>query len=84
MSSHVQVLWLWLFIRLLETVDAHSGYRFPLSPFHLLPFQGGADRHDFHHSHNVGCFGSFTIFWDWLCGTDAKFLEFKRKRDKKA
>ncbi|KAJ1411742.1 fatty acid hydroxylase superfamily-domain-containing protein [Ochromonadaceae sp. CCMP2298] len=84
MGSHVQVLWLWLSIRILETVDAHSGYRFPLSPFHALPFQGGADRHDFHHSHNVGCYGSFTVFWDWACGTDEKFLEWESKRAKKA
>jgi plant 4alpha-monomethylsterol monooxygenase len=39
MGSHVYVLWLWLVIRVLETVDAHSGYSFPLSPFHLLSFQ---------------------------------------------
>jgi len=35
--------------------------------------QGGPDRHDFHHSHNVGNFGSFFIFWDWICGTDYKY-----------
>lgn len=79
MGTHAYVFWLWLFIRLLETIDAHSGYSFPLSPFHALPFQGGAERHDFHHSHNVGCFGSFTIFWDWICGTDQAFLEWKAK-----
>jgi len=25
----------------------------------------GVDRHDFHHSHNKGCYGTFTVFWDW-------------------
>jgi hypothetical protein len=31
------VVWfLWLWVRMLETVDAHSGYQFPFSPFHLL------------------------------------------------
>jgi sterol desaturase/sphingolipid hydroxylase (fatty acid hydroxylase superfamily) len=80
MGSHVVVLWAWLTLRLMETIDAHSGYSFSFSPFHLLPFQGGADRHDFHHSKNVGCYGSFTIFWDWLCGTDKAFLDFQRKK----
>jgi sterol desaturase/sphingolipid hydroxylase (fatty acid hydroxylase superfamily) len=80
MGSHVIVLWTWLYIRLMETIDAHSGYSFSFSPFHLLPFQGGADRHDFHHSKNVGCYGSFTIFWDWICGTDKAFLDFQRRK----
>jgi sterol desaturase/sphingolipid hydroxylase (fatty acid hydroxylase superfamily) len=80
MGSHVAVLWIWLAIRVAETVDAHSGYRFPLSPFAMLGFQGGAERHDFHHSHNVGCYGSFTVFWDQVMGTDAAFLEYKKKQ----
>mmetsp|Transcript_55562 Transcript_55562/g.109691 ORF Transcript_55562/g.109691 Transcript_55562/m.109691 type:complete len:263 (+) Transcript_55562:60-848(+) len=84
MGSHAKVFWFWLFIRLLETIDAHSGYSFPLSPFHMFGFQGGADRHDFHHSHNVGCYGSFTIFWDWICGTDKAFLDWKAKKSKKS
>lgn len=83
MGMHAYVFWLWLCIRLLETVDAHSGYSFPWSPFHLFAFQGGAERHDFHHSHNVGCYGSFTIFWDWITGTDQAFLDFKAKKTTK-
>ncbi len=79
-GTHCYVFWLWLAIRLFETVDAHSGYSFPYNPYHMFPFQGGADRHDFHHSHNVGCFGSFTIFWDWITGTDKQFLEFYAKK----
>lgn len=30
-----------------ETLDAHSGYLFPLSPFQIWPF-GGSARHEFH------------------------------------
>lgn len=38
--------WLWLVFRMLETLDAHSGYNFPLSPFQMLAtIQGGADRY---------------------------------------
>lgn len=81
MGSHIVILWTWLAIRLAETVDAHSGYAFKLSPFHLLPMQGGAARHDFHHSKNVGCYGSFFIFWDWITGTDKAFLEFQKKKE---
>jgi sterol desaturase/sphingolipid hydroxylase (fatty acid hydroxylase superfamily) len=85
LGSHIFTFWSWLTLRLIETIDAHSGYAFSFSPFHLLPFQGGSERHYFHHSHNVGCYGSFTIFWDWITGTDSAFLEHqKSKNGKKA
>ena len=35
--------------------------------------QGGAERHDFHHSNFSGSYGSFFCFWDWLCGTDVPY-----------
>lgn len=80
MGSHVVTLWLWLFLRVVETVDTHSGYSWPFYPFHIIPFiQGGAERHDFHHSHNLGCYGSFTIFWDHVMGTDADFKKHQQK-----
>jgi len=81
-GAHLYVFLLWLFIRELETLDAHSGFKFPFSPFNFIPFQGGADRHDFHHSHNVGNFGAFFIFWDWLCGTDVSYTNWKQKEKK--
>eukprot|EP00735_Rhodelphis_limneticus_P007021 TRINITY_DN1950_c0_g1::TRINITY_DN1950_c0_g1_i2::g.22942::m.22942 TRINITY_DN1950_c0_g1::TRINITY_DN1950_c0_g1_i2::g.22942 ORF type:complete len:280 (+),score=18.43,sp/Q55D54/MSMOB_DICDI/33.85/1e-38,FA_hydroxylase/PF04116.8/3.2e+03,FA_hydroxylase/PF04116.8/4.3e-19 TRINITY_DN1950_c0_g1_i2:49-840(+) len=74
----------WTFLRIAETVDAHCGYRFPFTPWQLVSWlQGGAARHDFHHSHNVGSYGSFTKFWDWACGTDVAFREFCAKQDQK-
>jgi len=74
------VVWFWLFIRLTETYDAHSGYDFPWQPWKLLPFQGGADRHDFHHSHNVGNYGAFFTFWDWIGGTDLAYRKWKQEQ----
>jgi sterol desaturase/sphingolipid hydroxylase (fatty acid hydroxylase superfamily) len=79
---HLAVLLAWVVVRINELVDAHSGYECPFSPWELLSFQGGADRHEFHHSHNVGSFGSFFNVWDRLMGTDKAFLEFKRKRER--
>lgn len=38
--------WLWMVMRIVETVDAHSGYDFPFSPFAMLrKIQSGADRY---------------------------------------
>jgi methylsterol monooxygenase len=78
LGSHVVVLWIWLGYRVYETIDTHSGYLFQWSISELLPFTGGRERHYFHHSHNIGCFGAYYL--DWLFGTDKAFLEYKRKK----
>lgn len=76
---HPSVIYFWMFIRLWETFDAHSGYELPWSPWRWLhEVQGGLGHHDFHHSHNTGSYGSFFVFWDWAMGTDVKFKEFQR------
>jgi 4-alpha-methyl-delta7-sterol-4alpha-methyl oxidase len=80
MGPHVMTLWIWLIVRIFETVEAHSGYDFPFSPFSGWLPTNGADRHDYHHSHNEANFGSFFTFWDWLMGTDKPYLEWKRKQ----
>lgn len=39
----------WITLRLFQAVDSHSGYDFPWSLNKLIPFWGGAEKHDFHH-----------------------------------
>lgn len=78
MGSHVVVLWIWLMYRIYETVDTHSGYLFRYSISSFLPFTGGRERHYFHHSHNMGCFGA--IWLDSLLGTDTAFLDYQKKK----
>jgi len=68
-------------LRIWQAIDAHSGYVFDWSIWNMFPFQSSTARHDFHHTHNVGCFGSLFIFWDWFCGTDVRFLEYQDKKD---
>jgi sterol desaturase/sphingolipid hydroxylase (fatty acid hydroxylase superfamily) len=79
LGSHMVTVYLWLLLRIWETVDAHSGYSFPfpLSPFSLF---GVADQHDYHHSQNKGCYGSFFGLWDWICGTDADYKRWKASK----
>ncbi len=48
LGIHCSVFFVYLFLRLLETVDAHSGYDLPWSPFRYV---SGADRHEYHHAH---------------------------------
>ena len=40
--NHVIMAWIWMAVRLLETIDVHSGYDIPyMNPFHLLPGYAG-------------------------------------------
>jgi len=76
MRSHLFTCVIWMVVRMWETLDAHAGYEFPLSPWRLLsPIMLGADGHDWHHSHNRGNFGVFR-FWDWLMGTDKEYKKW--------
>lgn len=84
-NMHIGVLMLWLFLRIWETADAHSGYVLPWSPWNqVLAIQGGTARHDYHHSHNMGAYGSLFKFWDWAMGTDKAFREFEQKQKQQA
>lgn len=80
LKVHLAVFWMFVWLRLSEGLDAHSGYAFPWSPFRLLPFLVPTEAHDYHYSHNVGCFGSQFVFWDRVMGTDASFKAHWVKR----
>jgi sterol desaturase/sphingolipid hydroxylase (fatty acid hydroxylase superfamily) len=66
-----------------QTVQSHAGYDLPWDPCNLWPFSKGARRHDFHHTHNVGMYGDWSPFWDWLCGTDRAFRAFLAREEAK-
>lgn len=44
MCDHIAFIWAWMVIRLLETIDVHSGYDIPyINPMHLIPGYAGSD-----------------------------------------
>jgi len=69
LCDHVIWLFLWLLVRMLETMDVHSGYDFPFNPLHLIPFYGGAKAHDLHHKCSLGNYSSTFTWWDDMFGT---------------
>jgi sterol desaturase/sphingolipid hydroxylase (fatty acid hydroxylase superfamily) len=40
-GPHLFTLWIWMILRVLETVEAHSGYDFPWSISKFFPLYGG-------------------------------------------
>lgn len=81
-KCHMFTWWMWLIVRVWETVDGHCGYDFSWSPFRLLPLSGSANYHDFHHSHNIGNFSSFFTYWDSICGTNTFYYRFLTRRQR--
>lgn len=85
LGVHCSTFLMWTAIRIGESCDAHTGYALPFLPWNwILSIQGGAERHEYHHSHNIGCYGSYTKFWDWLCGTDKAYYRWKQQQAAKA
>ncbi|KAJ7551547.1 hypothetical protein O6H91_06G020100 [Diphasiastrum complanatum] len=79
-GPHLLTLWLWMSVRVLETVEAHCGYDFPWSLSRLLPIYGGADFHDYHHRllyTKSGNYASTFTYMDWLFGTDKGYKKLK-------
>lgn len=40
-GPHLMTLWLWMVLRVLETIEAHCGYHFPWSLSNFIPLYGG-------------------------------------------
>ncbi|THG13620.1 hypothetical protein TEA_024056 [Camellia sinensis var. sinensis] len=79
-GPHLITLWLWMVVRVLETVEAHCGYHFPWSLSNFLPLYGGADFHDYHHRllyTKSGNYSSTFIYMDWIFGTDKGYRRLK-------
>ncbi|KAI7872207.1 hypothetical protein BDF14DRAFT_1757870 [Spinellus fusiger] len=79
-NMHLVTMLLWIVCRLMQAVDAHSGYDFPWSLRHWVPFWAGADHHDYHHQAFVGNYASSFRWWDYLLGTDVKYRAFRQQQ----
>ncbi|PVF99385.1 hypothetical protein CPB86DRAFT_783753 [Serendipita vermifera] len=78
-NFHISTMYVWVTLRLFQAIDAHSGYDFPWSLQHILPFWSGADHHDFHHMAFTNNYSTSFRWWDHLFGTDDKYRAYKAK-----
>lgn len=70
---------MWIIMRMVDTIEVHSGYEIHWSPIKAMPFSCSSEYHSYHHSHNLGTFGSFFNIWDTLFKTNNDFFLFKAK-----
>jgi len=78
-DMHLLTVMMWISLRLIQAIDSHSGYEFPISLHHFLPIWAGADHHDDHHHYFVGNYASSFRHWDYLFGTETP--AFSRRRN---
>ncbi|KAH9927603.1 C4-methyl sterol oxidase [Fomitopsis serialis] len=76
---HIVTMYIWITLRLFQAVDAHSGYDFPWSLQHIVPFWSGAEHHDFHHMAFVNNFSTSFRWCDRLFGTDDKYRQYRSR-----
>ena len=77
---HMFTMLLWIVCRLFQAIDCHSGYDFPWSLRHFIPFWAGADHHDYHHQKFLGNYASSFRWWDYLFGTDKKYRAYRQRQ----
>jgi len=58
----------WTLWTMYANLDDHVGYSFPWSPVRWFPLAAATDEHEFHHSKNLGCFGSKLSIFNSLFG----------------
>ncbi|KAG6874485.1 hypothetical protein C0995_010395 [Termitomyces sp. Mi166 len=78
-NFHIVTMYIWITLRLFQAIDAHSGYDFPWSLQHILPFWSGAEHHDFHHMAFTNNFSTSFRWWDRIFGTDSKYREYRAR-----
>lgn len=81
-NVHLATFAIWLSMRVFETIDGHCGYEFSWSPYRLLPLSGSSEYHNFHHSHNVGSFGSFFTYMDTIFQTNKDYFTYKARKER--
>lgn len=78
---HIFTMYMWIVLRLFQAIDSHSGYDFPWSLQHIIPFWSGAEHHDFHHMAFTNNFSTSFRWWDHMLGTDDKYRVYRKKLD---
>lgn len=63
-------------------LDDHFGYAFPWSPVRWFPLSASTEEHEFHHSKNMGCFGTKLSIFNFMFGGYEQYSKFKGKQKK--
>ncbi|VEU44141.1 unnamed protein product [Pseudo-nitzschia multistriata] len=82
-ASHSVTQFQWILWALCANMDDHLGYAFPWSPVRWFPFASATEEHEFHHSHNKGCYSSKLSVYGSLLGDYGAYHRFYYSYDNK-
>ncbi|KAI9848227.1 MAG: C-4 sterol methyl oxidase [Thelocarpon superellum] len=82
-NLHILTVYVWITLRLFQAIDAHSGYEFPWSLHHFLPFWAGAEHHDVHHEKFIGNYSSSFRWWDYMLDTESGPEATRKRKERK-
>lgn len=78
MGAHIYVIWIWVVIRISQSVFGHCGYEFPWNPLKLIPLYEGGAYHYFHHIDQRGNMSGILPYLDRIFGKVApKYRRYK-------
>lgn len=72
---HISTQYGFAVIRMINSFDEHCGYNFSWSMERMLPLHLHQDEHFYHHSENLGSYGSFFEIWDYVLGSNTQFFK---------
>jgi len=78
-NLHIITVYIWVFLRLHQAIDAHSGYDFPWSLRNIFPLWSGAEHHDFHHMAFTNNYSTSFRYLDYIFGTDNKYRAYRAR-----
>lgn len=74
-NIHITTIWAWTIFGIGATVEQHSGFELPFSPYGIVPFTFSSSYHDFHHTRYKFNYSSNFVFWDFIFGDNKEYFD---------
>lgn len=75
---HIMTYSGYVLLRNNASLEEHSGFEFPWSPFRIAFISPEPGFHNYHHLKNMGNYSGNFMFWDSLFRTSEQLAKFKR------
>jgi len=76
---HIITSIIFVYARLIDTIEGHSGYDFPYTMTRWMPLTVTSNYHNYHHLVNIGNYASQFTIWDSIFGSNTSYYEHVEK-----
>jgi len=78
-NFHIVTIWGFTILGIGATIEQHSGYDFPFSPYGIFPFTFASSYHDYHHTRAKGNYSSNFVYLDLIFGNNHEYYNLQEK-----